>query len=638
MTERGVERAFVAVAVLLALPQVLILGSGALGLALSPGLALAFLTLAVAGAAACAWRWPAATPGGRAAPPPGGPAASETPAGANRRAGPPGRGATVAAWLAAGALLAWSGSVWMRLLVLALRRPPYDWDGLYYHLPALQGWVQAGRVTWLDQLPDLPFANGYPMAVETLGFLVHALTGSSRLVDGGNLLFWPLAALALAVLAGRLGLGGPWRWLPAGLLAGVPVLVGQSGTCYVDPAFSAAVMASFAAAALFSRDAGRHPVSRGLLLGACLGLMLGTKGLGAPFLLVTLPVAVLARLLAGGLSAWRRPLVGGLVALAAALAVGVYWYARNMIHTGNPLFPVELRLGERLLAAGYDMKGLLAANMPDWLASLPRAARPLVSWLQPDAPVTGYAPTSGLGYLWLAGGLPAALWALWRSRRRGGAPWRPAALLLGVMVLLLFLIQPAPWWGRFTVWLHGLGLPCLALAAAAAAGRARRPSSTTTAWAGRALASLLLVVYLGLAGVAVWEGETALAHAVREGRAPVPGGAYLSSRDYVFPDMRGAPGWDDCLSARRVARSDWSRLGTLLGGVLAMPLDARELSHLTRWPDANTLARLADEGVEWVVWDRLGAGETPPILVEAARERHRFAPAPDVDFTILRLR
>jgi len=630
----GVERAFAAWAVLLALVEVLVLSASALGLALSPAAAWGVLVLAAAGAAACAWRWPAAP----RADAPRAATASNPPAGAapgspDAAPAPSGRAGRAAAWLAAGALLAWSISVWLRLLVLAWRRPPYDWDGLYYHLPALQGWVQAGRVTWLEHLPDIPFANGYPMGVETLGFLIHRITGSSRLVDGGNLVFWPLAALALAVLAGRLGLRGPWRWLPAGLLAGAPVLVGQSATCYVDPAFAASVMASFAAAVVFAQDACRRPVRSGLLLGACLGLMLGTKGLGAPFLLVTLPVTVLARLLAGGPSRWRRPLAGGLAALAAALAVGGYWYVRNAIHTGNPLFPVELRLGERLLAEGWDMKGLLSANMPGWLADLPRAARPLVSWLQPEAPVTGYAPTSGLGYLWPAGGLPAALWMLWRARRRG-APWRAAGLTLGVLALLLFVVQPAPWWGRFTLWLHGLGLPCLALAAAAAAGLAWRQGAPA---AGRALAAALLVVYLALAGVAVWEGETALAHAEREGRLP-DGMRYLSSRDYVFPDMAGAPGWDACLAAPRVARSDWSRLGTLLGGVLALPLDARTLSHVTRWPDENTLARLADEGVEWVVWDRLGAGDAPPILLEAARETYRFAPAPDVDFTLLRLR
>ena len=30
------------------------------------------------------------------------------------------------------------------LLALAWARPPYDWDGLYYHVPAIHEWVRFG--------------------------------------------------------------------------------------------------------------------------------------------------------------------------------------------------------------------------------------------------------------------------------------------------------------------------------------------------------------------------------------------------------------------------------------------------------------------------------------------------------------
>ena len=60
-------------------------------------------------------------------------------------------------------------SIWAHQAWVAWRRPVYDWDGLYYHLPAVHGWLRAGRIAWLEG-HDIPFVNGYPMAVETLGF------------------------------------------------------------------------------------------------------------------------------------------------------------------------------------------------------------------------------------------------------------------------------------------------------------------------------------------------------------------------------------------------------------------------------------------------------------------------------------
>ena len=55
------------------------------------------------------------------------------------------------------------------------------------------------------------------------------------------------------------------------------------------------------------------------------------------------------------------------------------------------------------------------------------------------------------------------------------AAWRdelvhePLWLLLGIVAAGIVLV-PCPWWSRFTIWVYGLGLPCLAAA--------QRPSAT----------------------------------------------------------------------------------------------------------------------------------------------------------------
>ncbi len=563
-----VEAVFAALTVALALLQAVA------GLGAPLGVVALILTLGLAGAAA--WR-----------------------IGRGFRRGEPRR-----AWLAAFVVL-WSASVWVRLVVLAWQRPVYDWDGLYYHLPALQGWVQAGRVAWLDNVPDIPFANGYPGGMEVFSFVVHRLTGSSAFVDGTNLLLWPLGALGLTVLAGRLGARGVWRWLPAALGAGVPALIVQSGTCYTDVGFAAAVTASLAAMVLFVFAQDVRLRVRSVVLGAALGLMLATKGTGVPF------AAIIGALAVGG-CAWRerwRSLPAGLAVAAIAILVGGSWYARNHEHTGNPLFPVAMRLGPWELAPGWDPAALIDPNLPPWLADLPRPLRPLRCWVEPSTPVTEADAPTGLGWLWLAGGLPAALWVLGRAawRRR----WLDPAALLAVTGLVLLLIHPAAWWSRQTLWLHAIGLPCLALGL----GKLPRPLGVCLA--------------LALAGVAAWEGEASLAGEQARGRQ--------STWDHYFPGIPTAPGFDRALAAPVIARSDWSRLGMLVGGALCLPLDARRIHHVATAADSAEVARLRVAGVTWVIWDRIAAGEPPAALLDAATERHRHAPADDLDLEALRL-
>ena len=387
--------------------------------------------------------------------------------------------------------VAWSSSVWLRLVVLAWRRPVYDWDGLYYHLPALQGWVQAGRVAWLDNVPDLPWANGYPGGMEVLSFVVHRLTGSSAFVDGSNLLLWPLGALGLVVLAGRLGARGPWRWLPAALGAGVPTLVVQSCTCYTDVGFAAAVTAALAAALLFVFADDLRRATRVVVLGAALGLVLATKGTGAPFAAIIGLAAVGA---AAARARWRLAVAGVAVADHRPAGRRILVRAQRPPHgqPGVPDRPARWGRGNSRRAGIRPTWSIPTCRRGSWTCRR-SCGRCAAGW-SPGRRPAHTDPTAGLGWLWIAGGVPAALWVL---GRRPGAP----ALLLVAMGALLLLVHPAPWWSRQTLWLHAIGLPCLALALGRMPRRSR-PSAST----------------LAFAAVAIWEGESALAGEWARGR------------------------------------------------------------------------------------------------------------------------
>jgi hypothetical protein len=590
-----------------ALGQVVCVASATLAVALTRPRALGAVALSLGAAVLVAWRLDAGHQ----------PRSDD--------AAPRGVPARAVSWVLAIAAVTWSAAVWARLWRLAWVRPSYDWDGLYYHIPAISAWVAAGHIRWLDAFPDVPFVN-YPMGVEAHTFLMHQAFGLPRLVDACNLWYWPLAFFAVVVLARRLGSGGPWPWFASGLLAGVPLLVCQGVTTYIDPASASCVMAAVTTSVLLVFDDERAPGWMTALWGASVGLVLGSKGTGLPMAAVTVALVAAGIAWREGLARWPAWLPRLAAGLCVVLAVGGYWYVRAAYHTGNPVHPVEVRFGSRVLLAGYDTNAMMQGNQPAWLTRYPAPLRPIVSWLQLDAPIEGYAPTGGLGYLWPIAGLPASIWlalATVRRRARDGPPAGFAA----VLVLALFLIQPAMWWGRFTVWLHVLGLAALAVA-------------LHRAWSARRAvpAALAVIAAVAVSGIAAWESERTLGlERARNLASGSRSDAYVSTDEALFPGLSRTPGFDRLLEARAVARSPWGRAGTLFGGVLALPIGRREIHFLGPAPTEDDLKRLRASGVQWVVWDALGAGPVPEVLAREAVEHVTYTHQGDVELHALRL-
>ncbi|NIM18915.1 MAG: hypothetical protein GTO42_02670 [Candidatus Latescibacteria bacterium] len=527
------------------------------------------------------------------------------------------------------AVIFWAGWIWLELWILASLRPPYDWDGLYYHIPAIHEWVLAGRISWIGGVHDVPYVN-YPMGVETCSFFMHHVFRTSRLVDACNLFYWPLGFMALVVIAGRLGARGIWRWLAGALIIGSPAFVSQSVSSYIDPGFASAVMASVAASCVFVFHDGRSVWWKMILLGLNIGLMAGSKSTGAPFAAIFLAASLVGLLWAHGFKMWRKWLSYIAVCTLIVFLVGSYWYTRNTIKTGNPLYPIQLKFGQVVLIDGYDYVGLNEANLPSWLEKYPSWSRMFVSWLQLDAPISGYAPVGGMGYIWLAGEVPAFIyaWVLF-FRRRFGHPIRELAFL-SILLFVLLLVQPSQWWARFTLWLHALGLPCFAVVLHHSVAR----------WHLIKRHLMTIILGLGVISVAIWESHKALEIEWRTGRNPEAQRdeeMFLTSQEYYFWEMENVPRFDEFFSARRVARSHASYYGALFIGVLAMPLDQREVIVLPMELESEDVASLQSGGTEWVIWDVIGAGDVPEVLTRAAREVHVYHPSPDTHFRIIRI-
>ncbi|MCP4546869.1 MAG: hypothetical protein GY835_10440 [bacterium] len=625
ISDRGIVSLFAGFAALHALIQIFCLGTGALGFTFGRPVYIAALVICIILSALFALRFKS----------PSTPTTDETSTLFVRVT-------TLFFKILFGCSIIWFLWIYVRMWQLVALKNPLDWDGLYYHLPAIQGWVAAGRVCWLDQIPDLPFSNGYAMGNEVVTYFMYRILGHMDLVDGGNLWYWPLGFFALAEIADRIGVKGFWRWVTGALLIGAPVIVSQSATCYVDIGFTFTTMAALAAGLIvvFDEEGGKWPAL--VLFGACLGLMAGTKGTGAPFAVVIMALVLGGRILRNGRETseiWVcRMFCAGLV----VLAVGGYWYIRNIIHTGNPVFPIQVKLGAKVLFDGYNMTLMQEPNQPAWLVEFPNWLRPFVIWLQLDYPITGPGPMGGLGFIWLLGCVPAIIFLALRHlfrwfKERSMETFLSPLMLLIMMAGALYVISPIKWWARFLLWLLALGLPCLMLVLQMSMRNLKY----------RIWPLMFLWLGLGLTGVAGWEAYQAYEAErnlglIRTGEES----SYVTSMEYRIYGMKDVPGIDRFMAAPIIARTYWGTVGTFMGGILSQPLDARKIYFISLEPTEQELDDLLAKGVEWIVWDcinilpldRTEHSKVPQIILDRALEDIEFILPPESDFHFLRMR
>lgn len=243
-----------------------------------------------------------------------------------------------------------TAGVMARLLAQVWWFAPHLGDPLCYHLPKVAEWIRAGRFTREMGLhPHVTFPAGFEL-IETWWtlFLHHDV-----LIELAGVEFLVLAFAATYSLARSLGQEADWAWLAGLGYVLVPGLHLGATSCLNDAA-AAAIVVALAAAIV-----GRVPAP---LLGVMVALGAGIK----PTTLYALPGM-------GVLYLWERKehrppslpprsgaLAWGLAVLA--LGVGAYWYIRNWIWFGNPVYPVH--------SPGYEQLSVAIQAAPRWRSLL----------------------------------------------------------------------------------------------------------------------------------------------------------------------------------------------------------------------------------------------------------------------------
>ncbi len=281
-------------------------------------------------------------------------------------------------------------------------RTTFLYDTLSYHLHMPATWLHAGRLEIVPAVFGDPASAYAPANLELVFLALMAPLRSDALASVGQL---PFAALATAAIVAAVRESGGGRAAALGAALAfllVPEVWTQAPTAMTDLGLAAFLLASLPFG--WRLAGGRpHPAGADLVaLAVALGLAIGSKYAGA-VLALPFAAAVVVTLARPPNGPRPRDLS---VAAAVVVALGGFWYLRNLAVAGNPWYPVAT-LGFPGL---YDRRAMLA-----WDYHLPIGdIRPLGGMLAASG--AGFASASflALGRGWRGRELPmvAALLAL----------------------------------------------------------------------------------------------------------------------------------------------------------------------------------------------------------------------------------
>jgi 2-polyprenyl-3-methyl-5-hydroxy-6-metoxy-1,4-benzoquinol methylase len=227
-----------------------------------------------------------------------------------------------------GCLLSFAGAV---LIVHGLAEFPVYWDDLMYHYPLVDQWLQSATL----YVPGCPVWYN-PGNGELVGLWFAAPFSGDFWVGLGNVPSILTFALAICEIGRQLELTRPLRHLTTLAALGTTIVFLQAADLENDIAAAGLFAAAVAYGLRFLKSGANAELA---FTGASLGLLAGVKyyALGY-FGIASLSLILLAWVVLG----YRATAQLMLVTTIFALVLSGYWYARNWIVAGSPLYPLAV--------------------------------------------------------------------------------------------------------------------------------------------------------------------------------------------------------------------------------------------------------------------------------------------------------
>ena len=215
------------------------------------------------------------------------------------------------------------------LVIAALAEPATMYDALAYHMPMVVEWTQNQGLTTF-YLPFSDYANSYfPGNGQLLYLWSFAPLQSDLFINCTRLALWGLLGVAASYTMQELGVAGSLADTLALTLMLTPVALSQALDQSLDVANAAFLLMSLGHLLRTRRSlAVRHAV----LLGLSMGCALGMKYSGpAHILLLSVSLLFVLCERRRQIPHWRSLILIGAVVVVGTVALGGYWYVRNLV-------------------------------------------------------------------------------------------------------------------------------------------------------------------------------------------------------------------------------------------------------------------------------------------------------------------
>ncbi len=239
------------------------------------------------------------------------------------------------------------------LFLASARSYPVRYDSYSYHLPVAADLLKNGILDHY-QYYGVSIGSYYPHMIQILYSLYFSING----IEGSSLMNFPavlLLFLAVYLLSHEtLGCRKNSSILGALVFLFMPLVSRFFFEAYVDLYFCAFVLLSIYFLHRFVKSKSLYDLVVIILL---MGLIMGTKYQGLPYAGILGLAALIFVIKYRGRKYMRSSTVA---AAAAAVSVGCFFYLRNFILTGNPVFPLALKLGKVFSFPGFFSPGSIS--------------------------------------------------------------------------------------------------------------------------------------------------------------------------------------------------------------------------------------------------------------------------------------
>jgi hypothetical protein len=286
------------------------------------------------------------------------------------------------------------------------------------------------------------------------------------------MLFTLIGVLTVFSLAMKLKVGEKNAVYSALLFFFTPIIILQSTTNYVDVAISVLFLVSLnflvSDGDVTSQDFElriynqKQRKSFLLLGGLAAGILLGAKGSGPLFIVILSALVIIQKI--RKLNVYtrnpdmfkeyriRESVKSYFIYLAGpALLIGGYWYIKNWVLYGNPVYPMEISIFGKVLFKGLYKE--MIEPVPDVINRLSYFTRPVYVWLENIEYYLYDSRLGGLGPIWFILFIPSLAFSLLHAAKKR----KYYFLVVAATIIAGFFLYPRNWTPRYVIFIVGLG-------------------------------------------------------------------------------------------------------------------------------------------------------------------------------------